>query len=197
MRSLEQALRLPEGPKRTAAVAAWVQALFPSRPPVLVGGAAVELFTGGSYTTGDLDFVGQVPAGVERAFVEAGFRKEGRHWIRDKGKIFLEFPGSALQEDESSALLNVDGIEVLVLRAEDMLVDRLAAWQFWRSETDAISAFLLWRAQSGNLDRRRLERLAMRRKVDSALSSLRGFMDQLGNRAPTERELESWAKTKL
>ncbi len=197
MDSVEQALRIPEGPKRTAAIAAWVQSLFSRHPPVLVGGAAVELFTGGAYTTGDLDFVGQVPADVERALGAAGFRKEGRHWIRDEGKIFLEFPGGALQEDESSALLNVDGIEVITLRAENILVDRLAAWQFWKSETDAINAWLLWRAQSGNLDRRRLERLATRRKIDTALRSLRAFVDQIGNRVPTNDELEAWAKSKL
>ena len=39
-------LRLPEGPRRTAALAAWFQSLYPDgRRPVLVGGAAVELLT--------------------------------------------------------------------------------------------------------------------------------------------------------
>jgi hypothetical protein len=35
-----------EGPERTASIAAWLQALYPSleEAPVLVGGAAVELY---------------------------------------------------------------------------------------------------------------------------------------------------------
>jgi hypothetical protein len=197
VRSIAAALRFAEGPKRTAAIAAWVQSLFPSRPPVLVGGAAVELFTGGAYTTGDLDFVGPVPADVERALAAAGFRKEGRHWIRDDGEIFLEFPGSALREGESPALVTVEGIKVLTLRAEDILVDRLAAWQFWNSQTDSVSAFLLWRAQAGNLDRHRLKRLVIDRKVESAFRSLSEFVNQLGSRVPSDPELEAWARTNL
>ena len=47
-------ISLPEGPRRTAAIAAWVQGLFSreNRVPVLVGGAAVEILTGGAYTLG-------------------------------------------------------------------------------------------------------------------------------------------------
>ena len=43
------AVSLPEGPGRTAAIAAWVQSLFgdENQVPVLVGGAAVEILTGG------------------------------------------------------------------------------------------------------------------------------------------------------
>ena len=51
--TLARALQLSEGPRRTAAVVAWIQSLYASSPPVLVGGAAVELYTGGAYTTGD------------------------------------------------------------------------------------------------------------------------------------------------
>jgi DNA-binding XRE family transcriptional regulator len=43
------AISQPEGPGRTAAIAAWVQSLFAdeNQVPVLVGGAAVEILTGG------------------------------------------------------------------------------------------------------------------------------------------------------
>jgi len=61
-----EAASLPEGPQRTAAIAVWIQSLFSEEKqvPVLVGGAAVEILTGGAYTTGDLDFVGSVPPSV-------------------------------------------------------------------------------------------------------------------------------------
>ena len=139
----ESAVRLPEGPRRTAAIAAWIQGLYPSKPPVLVGDAAVELYTRGAYTTGDFDFVGGVPDAVGKAFEEVGFRREGRHWIHSKEQLFVEFPGSAVQEHETTARVEVDGIRVLTLSPEDLIIDRLAAWQFWRSTTDGASAFLV------------------------------------------------------
>jgi hypothetical protein len=81
-------------------VAQWIQNLFEARPPVLAGGAAVELYTAGAYTTGDLDFIGDVTEEVARSLREAGFEREGRHWIHREAELFVEFPGSAVQAYE-------------------------------------------------------------------------------------------------
>ena len=88
-----------------------------------------------------------MPAAVSKALEEAGFRREGRHWIHGQGELFVEFPGSQIGEDERTAMLDVGGSAVLTLTPEDMIVDRLAAWQFWNSTTDGASAFLIWKAQ--------------------------------------------------
>jgi hypothetical protein len=191
--TLVAAMRLPEGPKRTAAVAAWIQSLYPSKRPVLVGGAAVELYTGGAYTTGDYDFVGDVTESVGKALAEAGFRREGRHWIHRKAQLFVEFPGSAVQAHEKTAMLDVGGISVLTLSPEDMIVDRLAAWQFWNSTTDGASAFLLWKAQEKALDLKRLGLLAERRGVEERLVRLQSFVREVAPRVPSPEELERWA----
>src|SRR5262245_18070190 len=142
-KALERALRLPEGVKQTAAVAAWIQSLYASAPPILVGGAAVELYSGGAYTTGDLDFVGMVTPEVARELEKNGFRREGRHWIHDERQLFVEFPGTAIDSGATTARIEVDGTPVLTLSPEDMIADRLAAWQFWNSATDGASAFLI------------------------------------------------------
>jgi hypothetical protein len=192
--TLSAAIRLPEGPRRTAAVAAWIQGLYSSGPPVLVGGAAVELYTGGAYTTGDLDFVGSVPAEVTTALEGAGFKREGRHWVHEKAELFVEFPGSAIEAHERTAVVDVAGVAVLTLSPDDMLVDRLAAWQFWKSTTDGASAYLIWRAQEKRIDRDRLAWLAARRGVGKALSSLLRFVAKAGARTASAEELEQWAR---
>jgi hypothetical protein len=191
--ALIAAARLPEGPKRTAAVAAWIQSLYPTRPPVLVGGAAVELYTGGAYTTGDYDFVGDVPKAVGKALEEAGFKREGRHWIHAKAELFVEFPGSAVQPHEKTAILDIGDVSVLTLSPEDMIIDRLAGWQFWNSTTDGASAFLIWKSQEKGLDRRRLRLLAERRAVEKGLTRLQEFVRSVGPRTPSSEDLEKWA----
>jgi DNA-binding XRE family transcriptional regulator len=117
---LQDVLSLPDGPEKTAALVAWLQGLYEDEAsiPVLVGGAAVELFTGGGYTTGDLDFVGEVPDAVARRLSDAGFKRKGRHWIHHEGQVFLEFPGDSLEADEEVIALEVAGQRIRVLAPE-------------------------------------------------------------------------------
>ena len=172
-----------------------MQSLFTERTPVLVGGAAVELYTGGAYTTGDLDFVGHVPRSVQSVLMKEGFRKEGRHWIHEAEELFIEFPGAEVAAGEKTATILVDGIRVLTLTPEDILVDRLSAWQFWNSSTDGISAFLIWKAQTAELDNRRLTTIARERGVVVALEELRGFVER--GDSPSPEILEQWANRRL
>jgi hypothetical protein len=193
---LEALLTLPDGPPKTAALVAWLQGLYPDplSGPVLVGGAAVELYTGGAYTSGDLDFVGTVPVQVERRLLEAGFVRRGRHWVHEPGQLFVEFPGAALAPGETTAVLRLGDLEVLVVSPEDLLVDRLGGWQHWRSSQDGVNAFLLHRAQGAVLDRKRLQARAEAAECVAALASLLAFARRHGRGGPTASALERWAR---
>jgi hypothetical protein len=153
----------------------------------------VELYTSGAYTTGDFDFVGDVPEQVAAALKEAGFRREGRHWIHPVEELFIEFPGSAVQAHERPAMLELGGVSVLTLSPEDMIVDRLASWQVWKSSTDGANAYLIWKAQERSLDRARLGALAARRGVEKALERLVDLARRTGRRPISAEEMETWA----
>ena len=186
---------MPPGPGRTAALVAWFQGLYVAlgeEPPVLVGGAAVELYTGGAYTTGDLDFVGVVPEAVAERLREEGFSKEGRLWVHSDD-VYIELPGRALDDDDRKARLEVENGFVELLSPEDLIVDRLAAWKFWRSEADAVNAYLIYRAQREKLDGDRLRALAAKRRVADAFEELERFCAASGFEASPE-ELSAWAK---
>ena len=192
--SLASILVMSDGVAKTAALVAWVQGLFVSgREPVLVGGAAVELYTGGAFTTGDLDLVGTVTADAAKALSEAGFRKHGRHWIYEDGQVFLEFPSSRLHEGERSIRQVVESYEVLMLAPEDLIAERLAAWQHWRSSIDGVNAWLVHNAMGATLDQRRLSRQAAARDSKGALTALRRLSRRASRREVTAEEVERWA----
>lgn len=185
---------LVDGPGKTAALVAWIQGLYPGGlEPVLVGGAAVELYTGGAYTTGDVDLVGFVPREVAAAFKAAGFVRKGRHWLHEKGQVFVEFPGETLREGERRARLRVGGLEVTVVGIEDALADRLAAWQHWRSTVDGVNAWLLWSAQRSSVERARLVERAAALGADAALRALLAYSRRLGRAHPSAEVLQRWA----
>lgn len=195
VKDLETILQLPDGPPRTAALAEWVQGLYPEGTPrpVLVGGAAVELLTGGAYSTGDLDFVGEVPPEVQSELEEHGFERQGRHWIHPEAQIFLEFPGEHLQEAETSLQLDFSGARVEILSPEAVLIDRLAAWEFWGLDQEGINAFLVWRASYENLDDETLRVLVMNRKLEAAWGRFLQFAERYLDREPATEELSKWA----
>lgn len=193
--NFEQILELSEGPERTAALVGWFQGLFaPDSAPVLVGGGAVELFTDGAYRTGDLDFVGTVAKDVSRKLSESGFRRAGRHWLHEEGQVFLELPSQSLASDATVVTLETRFGSVLSISPEDLVIDRLAAWEFWGSEQDGVNAYLIWRRN--DLDESRLERLADARGVNDSLESLRGFRARYLRSEPTAEELQAWAETR-
>jgi len=192
---LDEILSLPDGPQRTAATAAWVQGLFSeeSQAPVLVGGAAVEILTGGAYTTGDFDFVGSVPASVRRKLESSGFKKTGRHWIHEPAEIFLEFPGEALGVEEEAVRHKAFGYEIVLVSIEDLLVDRLGSWAYWKSGVDGANAFLLFRICRDEIDQGRLARRADQAGFKDALDALRAFDTEWSVSDPDSESLEMWA----
>jgi hypothetical protein len=188
-------LEMAEGPERTAAIAQWVQALYTEDDiPVLVGGSAVELYTGGAYTTGDLDFVGHISPVARKAMIEAGFIRHGRNWIHEGAMIFLEFPSSSLGENERIAILNVGRFQIRIVCPEDLLVDRLAAWKHWVSPVDGVNSLLLYRAQSKFFDEEHLEKRAMAEDVQNALEAVRSLHREYPDDLPADEVLEKWSQ---
>jgi hypothetical protein len=106
--------------------------------PVLVGGAAVEFYTAGGYTTKDIDLALTHCPETDAAFAELGFVKEGRYWYREDLDLLFEAPAPAALpgEDAPRTEVEVDGLRVVILGIEDLVIDRLRAWVHWNSDED-------------------------------------------------------------
>ena len=109
------------------------------RPPILVGGGAVELYTQGAINTGDFDLVTSQQPELESVLAECGFiRPSGpgiatRGWIHPALMLGFEIVGSRLLD----GLASHDRIRVIeigeegaiaVIDVEDLIADRMGQY---------------------------------------------------------------------
>ncbi len=196
---LQNILSLPRRPERTAALARWVQSLYTSGEdrPVLVGGAALELFTGGAYITGDLDFVGTVPSSVEDALREAGFGLFGRHWIHTEERVSFVFQDKALEEGRKAVERSFGIYRVLAISPEDLLIDRLVSWRYCESPLHGVQAYLLYCCTHWWMDVGHLSSRAVEDEVAPELDSLLRLFFKNRGQVPDGDLLGTWASRGL
>lgn len=137
-KQLEEILLIEDPVKRRATFIAILSKEMKQRgekAPVIVGGEAVELYTQGSYTTGDIDI--KSPRGAtESVLREWSFRKKGRTWFNKVLDIYVDWVGAALDEGEDAENRVVtikvsEGLEINVISIEDLVIDRLNAAKWW------------------------------------------------------------------
>ena len=95
----------------------------------MVGGAAQLIHTGQERLT-DIDMVGPIDSRDEATLAQAGFVRDGRHWISgsEDGEIAVEVPGETLFGDDTPEIIQVEGVEGVVVRVisiNDLIMDRL------------------------------------------------------------------------
>lgn len=106
--------------------------------PILVGGAALEFYTAGGYATTDVDLAMTTSQEVHEVFAGLGFEREGRYWHHAELDLLFEAPAPAglPGEDAPRTETDVDGLRIVVIGIEDLLIDRLRAWVHWHSDED-------------------------------------------------------------
>lgn len=145
--------------------------LGPDVDAVVVGGALVEMLTEGAYTTGDVDLVGERSA-IGDLLEAAGFDREGRHLVEPDLGLVVEVPGRYLDPTQRTERLRFEDYTVVALSLEDLLVDRLCAKAFWRSDTDWEQARLVCEAHRDRIDWERLRERAREERVEDLLDDL-------------------------
>jgi hypothetical protein len=105
---------------------------------VLVGGACATLYSGGVYTSEDLDLIIQStprqPA-LDGAMAGIGFTRKQAQYFHAKSDFFVEFPRGPLAIGQDVRIrpvrLRVGRSRILALSAMDSCRDRLAAFFHW------------------------------------------------------------------
>ncbi len=108
-------------------------------PPILVGGAAVELYTYGAIATGDFDLVVTRQDALENAMIEHGFVKPSgagqftKGWVHPDLKIGFETVSSTLLDghgslDKVRLISAAEGENMRIICIEDLIADRMGQY---------------------------------------------------------------------
>lgn len=116
---------------------------------VLSGGAAVQIYSEGLYTSRDLDFVSPAThRELDAVMRNLGFsRASGRHYVHESVPYTIEFPpwplaiGSELIREWTE--LQAGQMTIRILTPTQCVMDRLAAFYFWRDRQALEQAVLV------------------------------------------------------
>lgn len=144
-------------------------------PPILVGGSALEIYTAGKYSSGDIDIVSSCREEIKKILLDSGFfSQQGRYFVSEKLGMFIEIPDSTLAGDYNKVkkLSISKNLEIFVIGIEDLIIDRLCACVFWRSENDCLHAKYLFHKFKNEIDIDYLKQKAKQEEVDKKLDEI-------------------------
>jgi hypothetical protein len=105
-------------------VAAAISAVMSPRP-IVVGGTAEEFWTGDEYHPTDLDLIPGPSSAEQSALRKLGFRREGRHWVRQGIPIATVFPHDQSFEVRRTFDVTIGSAMVKIIGVDDLYLDRL------------------------------------------------------------------------
>ncbi len=140
----------------------------------LVGGQAVETYTAGQFTTGDVDVTTTDEEATENLLSRLGFKKEGMVWLNEKLAIAVHIVGSYPTRTEKIRTVEVGPYLVRIVGVEELIIDRLKAAKFWKSRRDSEQAVVLFNGFRERIDLEYLRKRAREEKVDDVLLPLNG-----------------------
>lgn len=178
-KDLVEAAKIKESAERSVTIASVVAEALRAigQDPILVGGAAVEFYTQGGYTTEDIDMIAPGGAELARIMMNLGFTRFGKDFVDEKNKIYIEFPGGSLGDLEQAVRIQIGKRYLRIISLEDLIVDRLCSYKFWKSAVDGLNAMKL--LESGSIDEERLRARTADEGVFDALTGIREIQEEV------------------
>lgn len=150
------------------------------KKPIVVGGEALEIYTQGSYTTGDIDI--KAPKELLGRVLEGlNFKKMGRLWINEQLDIYIDWLGESLDEGNEAEERVVEielseDLKVRLISIEDLIVDRLNAYKWWADQDSKMWAEILLeisKAINYSIDWEYLNRRSIKENLQDIIGELR------------------------
>ncbi len=140
----------------------------------LVGGTAVSLYTSGQFTTGDIDVTATNAEKTVDLLKQMGFEKTGRIWLNQKLALAVDIVDTFPNSTAKARTILIDRFQIKVVGVEDLIIDRLVAAKYWRSNPkyDIEQATVLFKAHTDNIDKQYTRQLAKKQQVDDYLQEI-------------------------
>ncbi|MCX5718419.1 MAG: DUF6036 family nucleotidyltransferase [Nitrospirae bacterium] len=131
--------------------------------PIVIGGCALSYYTREVYFTADIDLAYADREALDTVLKEIEFVKEGRYWVNEELTMAIEVPASVLiGEDSPVEIVELaENLQCKIIGIEDLIIDRLNACKYWKSEIDCEMAELLIKRYTKELDWIYLEKKAV------------------------------------
>ena len=160
-------IRQTESPlKRQLLMAALITNLLEQKgkdAPIVIGGCALSYYSREVYFTADIDLAYADREALDTVLKNIGFAKQGRYWVNEDLKMAIEVPASILVgEDSPIEIVDFgEGLQCRIIGIEDLIIDRLNACKYWKSEVDCELVELLIKKYIKELDWAYLEKKAV------------------------------------
>jgi hypothetical protein len=142
----------------------------------LVGGQAVETYTAGQFTTGDVDITTSDSKATEKVLVNLGFEQIGMIWLNKRVGMAVQivglFPNANL---EKASTILAGPYKVRIIGVEDLIVDRLAHVKFFNVSGDLEKAKVLYTVFKNRIDEEYLRKTAKKRRIEDLLDKIADF----------------------
>jgi len=146
--------------------------------PILIGGCALSYYSREVYFTSDVDLAYSDREALDEALRGIGFSRDGRYWVNNDLKLVVEVPAGVLvNQDAPLELVEMaPGLSCRIIGLEDLVIDRLNACKYWKSEIDCEMLELLLARYAEEMDWQYLEQKASDpgNKTLPELNELRG-----------------------
>ena len=139
---------------------------------VLVGGQAIEVYTGGQFETADIDIVVNKKPLAEKLLNAVGFRNQSGIWYNEDLNIIVQILDEYYSGDKDKIRkFKIREFELNVAAPEDLIVNRLYQAKIWKSnpQKDLEQAAALLKIFSKLIDRDYLYKIAKRHNVKDFL----------------------------
>ena len=142
---------------------------------IVVGGSAVEIYTVGHFSTGDIDLAVSDKKLTELQLRNLGFEKVGMVWVSEQLGIAVHvLEGSYSGDYSRTRIFKIGKYSVRLAGVEDLIVNRLSAAKYWKGNVQAEleQAKALLKVHEKSIAMNYLEEIAKKNKVDDFLAQI-------------------------